>query len=62
MNFARNRGAVEQLTNSSLRDVEQGPVDVENTPTPAKQTLNARRIIPKKTANMKATPKLKAKS
>lgn len=62
INFARSRGVLKQLTPPSSKDVEQGPAEVENAPTPTKQTPNARRIVPKKTPNMRAAPKLKAKS
>jgi hypothetical protein len=59
--FARGQRLFKQLEPSTSRDLQQ---DVESAlpetgPAP-KQTTNARRIIPKKTPNMKAVPKLKA--
>ncbi|CAB3989881.1 Hypothetical predicted protein [Paramuricea clavata] len=59
--FARGQRLLKQLEPSTSRDLQQDVESAlpETVPAP-KQTTNARRIIPKKTPNMKAVPKLKA--
>jgi hypothetical protein len=55
VSFVRSQGFFQQLAGSS-----PGDQDVERGVPAAKQTPNARRIIPKNAPKMKAVPKLKA--